>query len=102
MIIEICSFQHSIGQAIVLSQMTGDINISHCNFSSNNQYEGHGSAIHYSSHGRSMSSPTFMIGSSNFMHIMKELKVLYILIELSMSAKSCEYLYLQDSNFLLQ
>ena len=98
MIIEICSFQHSIGQAIVLSQMTGDINISHCNFSSNNQYEGHGSAIHYSSHGRSMSSPTFMIGSSNFMHNEGAKSVVYF-DRLSMSAKSCEYLYLQDSNF---
>ena len=98
MIIEICSFQHSIGQAIVLSQMTGDVNISYCNFSSNNQYEGHGSAIHYSSHGRPKSSLTFMIGSSNFMHNEGAKSVVYF-DRLSMSAKSCEYLYLQNSNF---
>ena len=98
MIIKICSFQHSIGQAIVLSQMTGDVNISHCNFSSNNQYEGHGSAIHYSSHGRSMSSLTFMIGSSNFIHNEGAKSVVYF-DRSSMSAKSCEYLYLQNLNF---
>ena len=44
-----CSFQHSIGQAVVLSEMIGDVNINHCNFSSNKQYEGHGTAIHYNS-----------------------------------------------------
>ena len=40
-----CSFQHSIGQAIVLSGMLGAVNIDHCKFSSNRQYEGHGTAI---------------------------------------------------------
>ena len=44
-----CTFQHSIGQAVVLSEMIGDVNIDHCNFLSNKQYEGHGTAIHYSS-----------------------------------------------------
>ena len=43
-----CLFQHSVVQAIVLSEMVGDVNINHCNFSSNEQYEGHGIAIHYS------------------------------------------------------
>ena len=61
-------FQHFIGQAIVLSQMTGDVKISHCNFLSNNHYEGHGSAIHYSSNDISTSCQTFMMVSSNFTH----------------------------------
>ena len=44
-----CSFQHSIGQAVVLSEMIGYVNIDHCNFSYNKQYEDHGTAIHYNS-----------------------------------------------------
>ena len=31
-IIQNCSFQHSVGQAVVLSEVTGDININHCQF----------------------------------------------------------------------
>ena len=44
-----CSFQHSIGQALVLSGISGEVTINHCNFLYNNQYKGHGTAIHYSS-----------------------------------------------------
>ena len=93
-----CSFQSSIGQAIVLSQMTGDVSIIHCNFLYNNHYKGHGSAIHYASNGFSTNSLTFMIVSSNFTHNEGAKSVLY-LDRSSRSAKSCEYLYLQNSNF---
>ena len=93
-----CLFQHSIGQAIVLSKMSGDVYISYCNFSSNNYYKGHGSAIYYSSNDLSTSSLTFMIGSSNFTHNEGAKSVVY-LDRSSKSAKSCEYLYLQNSNF---
>ena len=48
-VIENCSFQYSKGPNIVLSGMSGHVNISHCNFVHNNHYEGHGAAIHYSS-----------------------------------------------------
>ena len=44
-----CSFQHCIGQTVVLSEMMGDVNIDHCNFLSNKQYESHGTTIHYNS-----------------------------------------------------
>ena len=44
-----CSFQHSIGQAVVLSEVTGDVNINHCQFVYNSHYRGHGAAVHYSS-----------------------------------------------------
>ena len=45
--IQNCSFQHSIGQAVVLSELTGDVNINHCQFVYNSHYRGHGAAIHY-------------------------------------------------------
>ena len=48
-IIQNCSFQYSIGQAVSLSEVTGDVNINHCQFVYNSHYRGHGAAIHYSS-----------------------------------------------------
>ena len=42
-----CVFQQSLGQAIVLSEVSGDVNISHCRFVNNSQCKGHGAAIHY-------------------------------------------------------
>ena len=48
-VIEKCSFQHSKGPAIVLSRVSGHMNISHCNFIHNIHYRGHGAAIRYSS-----------------------------------------------------
>ena len=48
-VIKNCSFQHSIGQAVVILEVSGDVSIAYCNFTSNEQYEGHGKAIHYSS-----------------------------------------------------
>ena len=44
-----CSFQYSKGPAVLLSEVSGDMNINHCNFVHNNYYRGHGAAIHYSS-----------------------------------------------------
>ena len=44
-----CSFQCSKGPAIVLSGVSGHVNISHCNFINNIKYSGHGAVIHYSS-----------------------------------------------------
>ena len=93
-----CSFQHSIGQAIVLSQITGYMNISYCNFFSSNQYEGHGSAIHYSSNGTSTNCVSFLIFNSIFQHNNGAKSVVYF-DRSSMSAHSCEYLYLRNSNF---
>ena len=46
--IQDCSFQHSMGQALVLSKILGDCNINNCNFVNNSHYRGHGAAIHYS------------------------------------------------------
>ena len=45
--IQNCSFQHSIGQSIVLSEVSGDVNINNCNFFNDSHYRGHGAAIHY-------------------------------------------------------
>ena len=47
--IEKCTFQFSKGPAIVLSEVSGHVIISHCNFVHNNHYGGHGAVLHYSS-----------------------------------------------------
>ena len=50
--IQSCSFQQSVGQAIVLSELLGDVNINDCMFVNNSHYRGHGAAVHYSSNTR--------------------------------------------------
>ena len=42
-----CTFQNSTGQALVLSGVSGNVNIDHCNFLYNKHYRGHGTAIHF-------------------------------------------------------
>ena len=42
--IQNCSFQHSVAQAVVLSEVSGDININECKFVNNSYYGGHGAA----------------------------------------------------------
>ena len=44
-----CSFRYSVGQALVLTEMSTEIIISHSNFLFNIEYQGHGAAVHYSS-----------------------------------------------------
>ena len=64
-----CSFQHSKGQAILLSEVSGNVNINHCNFVNNYHYRGHGAAIYYSSSNGASSHnkhPVFTISDCNF------------------------------------
>ena len=41
-----CNFHHSKSQALLLSELSGDVNINHCEFV-HNTHRGHGAAIHY-------------------------------------------------------
>ena len=67
--IQDCSFQHSIGQAVVLSNISGYVNINHCKFVNNNHYRGHGAAISYSSSNITDYPPLlFTICNCNFTH----------------------------------
>ena len=63
-----CSFQYLKGQAVLLSEVSGDVNINHCNFVYNNHYRGHGAAIHYSSSNvtNRHQLSVFTIGGCNF------------------------------------
>ena len=64
-----CLFQQSKGQAVVMFESLGDMNINHCRFINNTDYRGHGAVIHYSSkYVTSSSQITFIIGNCNFTH----------------------------------
>ena len=93
-----CSFQHSIGQAVALSEMIGDVNIDLCNFLSNKQYEGHGTAIHYSSTELSncLRLNFMIIANCSFTDNENAKSVVYFG---HLSTKRCEYLCLMDSIF---
>ena len=46
--IQNCTFQHSVGQAVVLSKVSGNVRINHCGFLHNMHYKGHGTAVYFS------------------------------------------------------
>ena len=97
--IQNCLFQQSMGQAVVLSGMSGDVNINYCNFLYNKQYEGHGTAIHYSSNSILRNSPLkFMISNCNFFHngILRTQSIVYFS---QPSTIQCESLYMHNSKF---
>ena len=64
--IQNCSFQRSVGQAVVLSKMSGDININDCKFVNNSFYGGHGAAIYYLSNNTGNPQFIFIISNCNF------------------------------------
>ena len=66
--IQNCLFQCFLGQALVLSEVSGDVIINNCNFVNNIHYRGHGAAIHYSSNGTTDSHFVFSISNCNFSH----------------------------------
>ena len=61
-----CSFQHSKGQAIVLSNMLGDVIIDHCHFKYIDHQRYHGAAIHYLLKNITTGEPLFKINNCNF------------------------------------
>ena len=98
--IQNCSFQQLKGQAVVLSGMSGDVNINYCNFLYNKQYEGHGTAIHYSSTDILIYSPLkLMITGCNFFYNERAQSIIYFGHSLFTYAKFCECLKLQNSKF---
>ena len=65
--IQNCTFQKSIGQAVVLSELSGEVDIKDCNFINNYNYKDHGALIHYTSQAASQCSQHFfMISNCNF------------------------------------
>ena len=78
-IINNCLFQHSKGQAVLLSAVSGNVSIVNCRFTHNSQYRGHGAAIHYSS-GYLTNCPqlSFIISDCNFTYNKHAESLVYI------------------------
>ena len=64
--IQSCFFQQSVGQAVVLSEMLGDVSINNCMFMNNSHYRGHGAAVHYSSSANNTINYSLAIKNCNF------------------------------------
>ena len=77
--IQTCSFQRSLGQVVVLSEVSGDVNIKDCNFMNNNHYRDHGTAVHYSSNNATdYSHFVFDISNCNFINNRRAKSLIYI------------------------
>ena len=80
--IQNCTFQHSLGRAVILSEVSGEISISYCSFLNNNQYRYHGTAIHYSSklNANEIGSSHFVLNIRNcsFSHNEQAKSVIYV------------------------
>ena len=77
--IKSCFFQYAKGQAVLLSAVSGNVNISHCSFTHNRQYRGHGAAIHYSSNNlTNCHQVSFTISDCNFMYNKHAESLVYI------------------------
>ena len=75
--IQNCTFQHSVGQAVVLLEVSENIKICHCRFLHNKHYEGHGSAV-YSSISSYHTQLLFTINNCNFTKNERSNSIVYI------------------------
>ena len=95
-----CTFQYSKGQAILLSDVSGSVNINHCVFIQNTHYREHGAAIHYSStsaanHDQNVS---FTISNCNFTYNEGARSLVYI-VEKSTFKRPNDNITIQYSMF---
>ena len=97
-IIQNCSFQHSVTQVIALSEMLGSVTINRCKFLFN-QFEGHGTAIYYISKVTLHSKFQFTISNCNFTHNRASIDKSVVYISPSNNI-SMEQVYFTNSVFL--
>ena len=81
--IQNCSFQHSIGQAVVLEEISGGVNINHCQFVYNSHYRGHGAAVHYSNKLRNHTQPLLTVCNCKFNYNKDSKSLVYIISRIS-------------------
>ena len=101
--IDHCTFQQSVGQAVVLSEVSGDVNIKHCKFVNNmhlSEKRHYGSAIHYLSSSDTESSEnwlTITICNCYFTDNIGIASLVYL--EQHNNSSQCKSIILQDSIF---
>ena len=86
-----CSFQHSKGPAVLLLDVTGDVNINHCQFAYNRHYRGHGAAVHYLSNHKIYHQLIFKINNCNFTYNEGAKSLIYIENKKSQRFKSISF-----------
>ena len=86
-----CSFRHSTGPAVLLSDVTGDVNINHCQFAYNSHYRGHGAAVHYLSNHETYHQLIFQITNCNFTYNEGAKSLIYIENKKSQRFKSISF-----------
>ena len=96
MTIENCSFQHSVGQVIVLTGVSGDVKINQCKFLFNTQFNGHGTAILYLSNYLYNSELNFTITNSDFCYNKGAESIVYFG---QSSTMLTEYILIHNCNF---
>ena len=87
-----CTFQNSLGPSLVLSEVSGNVNINNCKFTHNNYYNNYGTAIHYSSNDNAQL--VFMINNCTFDYN-EGASIVYFY----QSGTSQKYLSLENSTF---
>ena len=98
-IIQNCSFQHSVTQAIALSEVTENVSISSCKFVFNSHFEGNGAAIHYLSKIKHHFKFQFVISGCNFTKNGASIENSIVYIGPS-GSKSVEQIYFTNNVFL--
>ena len=76
--IQKCSFQHSRGQAVALSEISGNVKINNCKFVNNIQYKGHGAIINISFSSAINSQLSFKIHVCDFSYNKGAKSLIYI------------------------
>ena len=94
-VIKYCLIQNSIGQALVLSGMSGDVIIEYCRFLYNKEYRGHGTAIHYTS---SVSYGNVTVANCEFSGNIYALSVVYFGPSFTNNLQTCD-ICIRDSSF---
>ena len=74
--IQSCTFQNLLGQVIVLSEVSGEVNIKDCNFVNNSYYRDHGAIVFYIV--SQYSQLSFTISNCNFTHNKGAKSLVYI------------------------
>ena len=95
--IQNCSFTSSLTQAVVFSQVLGDVYIYNSVFTHNTQHRGHGAAVQYTPESTTHTQTKLMINNCNFSYNGDAKSVIYID---GSGNKQRQYSYLQNSMFI--
>ena len=94
-----CSFQHSLGAAISVDSMKGNMNISHCSFTNNNHYTDHGSAVTVKYAFRLWQKYLLTLNNCNFSYNGPSKSVVYIGFIKDLTYSNSDDVYFTNSNF---